>query len=154
MQIMRRQESWDPFRELETLSNRFNRLLGFPKWSQEIGERERLATMDWAPSCDISETDKEYHVYAELPKVNKDNVHVTLENGVLTIQGQRQEEKEDKGVKFHRRELSYGTFTRSFTMPDDADQQKIDASFKDGILDITINKTTKKPTTTKEIAIH
>ncbi len=154
MQIMRRPETWDPFREFETLSNRFNRLLGFPKWSQEVGERERMATMDWSPACDISETDKEYHVYAELPKVNKDGVHVTLENGVLTIQGQRQEEKEEKGVKYHRRELSYGSFERSFTMPDDADESKVEATFKDGILNISIAKTKAKSTTAKEIAIH
>ena len=111
MQLMRRQESWNPFREMEELSTRMNRLFSLSPWTGN-GERELLATTDWAPSCDISETEKEYRVNAELPGVKKGDVHVTLENGVLTIQGERREEKEERGEKMHRRELSYGKFMR------------------------------------------
>ena len=153
MNLLRRTESWDPISELEDLSHRVNRLFGLAKGSSN-GEKEALTTTDWAPSCDISETDKEYRICAELPKVQKDGVHVTLENGVLTVQGERREEKEEKGVKFFRRELSYGKFMRRFTMPSDADASKVDAKFKDGMLNITIAKAAGKPPGAKEIAIH
>lgn len=152
MQLVRRQETWDPFREMETLSNRLNRLFGMARTGN--GEREHLATTDWAPACDIVETDKTYQIQAELPGVNKDDVHVTLADGVLTIQGQRREVKEEKTARFHRRELAFGNFLRRFTMPDDADESKVDASFKDGILEVVINKAKAKASKTKEIEVH
>lgn len=152
MQLARR-DLWDPFREFEQLSSRFNRLFGLAK-SGGNGEQETLALTDWAPACDISETETEYRVQAELPSMKKDDVHVTLQDGVLTIQGERREEKEEKGVKFHRRELSYGSFVRRFSMPADADQGKVDATFKDGMLSVVIGKTKAKPSAAKEIAIH
>lgn len=153
MSLLRRQESWDPFREIEELGNRFNRLLG---WSRPRGdgERELLAVTDWAPSCDITENDKEYRVRADLPGVKKEDVKVTLEEGVLTIQGERRDEKEEKDQKVHRQELAYGSFLRSFTMPDDADESKVDAAFKDGILQVTIGKSKAKPAEVRQIAIH
>jgi len=153
MQLIRRQETWNPFREIEELSTRMNRLFGLTRWTGE-GEREALATTDWFPACDISETDKAYRIRAELPNIKHDDVHVMLEEGVLTIQGSRREEKEEKGVKFHRRELSYGNFVRRFTMPDDADQTQVDASFKDGMLDVMIGKTKARAPKAKEIIVH
>ncbi len=153
MQLTRRQETWDPFRQLEELSNRMNRLFGVTLPAGN-GERETLATMDWSPSCDISENDKEYRIQAELPNVRKEDVHVTLENGTLTVQGERQEEKEEKGVKFHRRELSYGNFMRQFTMPDNVDESKVDATFKDGMLNIVVAKSEAMQRKAKEIEIH
>jgi HSP20 family protein len=150
---MRRQETWDPFRDMEALSDRMNRLLGMTPW-QGNGEREVLAKMDWMPSCDIKETADEYRIAAELPNVKKDDVHVRLEDGVLTIQGERREEKEEKGIKFHRRELSYGSFMRQFDMPDDADETKVDATFKDGMLNVVIGRSKAKPARMKEIAVH
>jgi HSP20 family protein len=152
MQLIRRRETWDPFREMEELTNRMTRFFGLRGPGE--GERELLATTDWAPSCDISETDQEYRVHAELPGVKKDDVHVTLEDGVLTIQGQRREEKQETRAKLHRRELSYGSFLRRFTMPDDADESKIDATFKDGMLNVAIAKTKPKASKAKEIAVH
>jgi len=113
-----------------------------------------MALANWAPSCNISETDSEYRVKAELPAVKKEDVRVTLENGILTIQGDRKEEKEEKGAKFHRRELVEGHFMRQFTMPDDADETKVDAKFKDGVLDIAIAKTKGKSAKSKEIAVQ
>jgi HSP20 family protein len=86
--------------------------------------------------------------------VNRDDVHVTLESGVLTIQGARHEEKEEKGIRYHRRELSYGNFLRRFTMPDDADESKVDASFKDGMLNVVVAKSKAKAGKIKEIAVH
>lgn len=153
MQLIRRQESWDPFRELEALTDRMNRFFGLSR-APGTGERETLATTDWAPSCDISETDKDYRIHVELPSVKKDDVHVTLESGVLTIQGERREEKEEKGVKFHRRELAFGSFLRRFTMPDDADESKVDATFKDGMLNVVIPKSNGKVSKAKQIEVH
>lgn len=154
MNLMRRQDLWEPLREFENLSTRFNRLWGLIGAGGN-GEREALALTDWAPACDISETNTEYRVKAELPNVKKDDVHVTLADGVLTIQGERKEEKEEKNAKYHRRELSYGNFIRRFTMPDDADESKVDATFKEGVLDVVIAKTkATKAAKTKEIAVH
>jgi len=154
MQLIKRQEDWDPIRELEDLSSRFSRLFESKTRRTGNGEREALASMDWAPSCDISETDKEYRIRAALPSVKKEDVHVRAEDGVLTIQGERREEKEEKGATLHRRELTYGSFMRRFTIPDDGDDAKIDASFKDGMLNVVIPRTKDKTTRTKEIAVH
>jgi len=150
MQLMRRKQSWDPFAELDTMTDRFNRLFGLARGN---GEKEAMALADWAPSVNISETDAAYVVKAELPAVKKEDVRVTLENGILTIQGDRKEEKEEKGKKFHRRELVEGHFMRQFTMPDDADETKIEAKFADGMLDVTIAKT-KKEAKTKQITVQ
>lgn len=154
MQLIRRQESWAPFRAMmEDFSNRMNRLFRSTSLAPE-GEREMLAMTDWSPACDICETDKEYRIEAELPNVKREDVHVTLENGILTIQGQRREAREETGVRYHRRELSYGSFLRRFTMPSDADESKVDASFKDGVLNVVIAKSKEKSGKTKEIAVH
>lgn len=153
MPLMRRPETWNPFREMEDLSNRMSRLFGWNR-AGDLGQRETLATTDWAPACDISETEKEYRIHVELPHVKKDDVHVTLEEGTLTIQGERREQKEEKGVKFHRREMFFGKFMRQFSMPDDADESKVDASFDDGILVITIKKSSPKASKAKEISVH
>jgi HSP20 family protein len=153
MQIIRRpQQSWDPFREMEDIANRFSRLFGLTKVGN--GERETLSTADWYPSCDISESEKEYRIAAELPSVKKEDVHVTLEQGLLTIQGERKEQREEKGLKYHRRELSYGKFVRRFTMPDDADESRVEATFDNGVLNVVIGRSKAKQSKAREIAVH
>ena len=97
----------------------------------------------WAPSCDIYEEGDSIIVKAELPEVKKEDVKVTVENGVLTLQGERKQEKEEKGKKFHRIERSYGSFLRTFTVPLDTDETRVAADFKDGILKIRLPKTEK-----------
>ncbi|MGB9601732.1 MAG: Hsp20/alpha crystallin family protein, partial [Limisphaerales bacterium] len=79
----------------------------------------------------------------ELPEVKKDDVKVTVENGVLTISGERKFEKEEKGVRYHRIERSYGYFARSFSLPEDADAEKVSAEFKDGVLKVHVAKSEK-----------
>jgi HSP20 family protein len=133
---------WDPFRELEDMSNRLNRVFGRPLARLEPNS-EMLTMVDWTPSADISETDTAYVIKAEIPGVNKEDVKVTLENGMLTIQGERKMEKEEKGKKFHRIERSYGSFMRSFRVPDDADESAVKAEFKDGVLNVTLTKSAK-----------
>jgi HSP20 family protein len=132
---------WDPFRELEDVSNRLNRVFGRPLARMEPNEMFTVA--DWTPSADISETDTAYLIKAEIPGVNKEDVKVTIENGMLTIQGERKMEKEEKDKKFHRIERSYGSFMRSFRVPDDADESAVKAEFKDGVLNVTLTKSAK-----------
>ena len=85
----------------------------------------------------------EYQIKAEIPDVKKEDVKVTLEEGVLTIQGERKQEKEEKGKRYHRVERSYGRFVRSFTLPDVVDEEKVKAEFKDGILNLALPKSEK-----------
>jgi HSP20 family protein len=133
---------WDPFRELEDLSYRLNRMLSRPALPQANG-KETMIVADWVPSVDVSETDGEYQIKAEIPDVKKEDVKVTLEDGVLTIQGERKQEKEDKGKKYHRVERTHGSFVRSFTLPDLVDEEKVKAEFKDGILKLQLPKSEK-----------
>src|ERR1035437_9314256 len=107
---------WDPFKELEDVSNRLNCIFGRSLARTEPNQ-EILAMADWTPSADISETDTAYLIKAEIPGVNKEDVKVTLQDGMLTIQGERKMEKEEKDKKFHRIERSYGSFVRSFRNP-------------------------------------
>jgi HSP20 family protein len=138
---------WDPFRELEEMSERLNRAVGGVARSgvaraSEAG-REALTVPDWAPVVDISETDGEYLIKAEIPEVKREDVKVSVENGVLTMQGERKQEKEEKGKKFHRVERYYGSFLRTFTVPDNVDDTKVRAEFKDGVLNVHLPKTEK-----------
>lgn len=132
---------WDPFRELEDVSNRLNRVFGRPLARME--PNEMLSMADWTPSADISETDTAYLIKAEIPGVKKEDVKVTIQDGMLTIQGERKMEKEEKDKKYHRIERSYGSFMRSFRLPDDADESGVKAEFKDGMLNVTLNKSEK-----------
>ncbi len=133
---------WDPFRELEELSERLNRVFGRPSVRRD-NNKEALTVADWIPAVDISESESEYLIKAELPGVKKEDIKVTLQEGVLTIQGERKQEKEEKGRKYHRIERSYGTFMRSFTLPDSVDDSKVSAEFRDGLLSLHVPKSEK-----------
>jgi len=137
---------WDPFKEMEELQNRFTRLFGLTPARPGNGGQELMTITEWAPSVDIVEDNKEWLVKADLPEVKKEDVKVTVENGVRTITGERQFEKEEKDKKYHRIERSYGNFLRSFTLPDGADGAKVNAEFKDGVLKVHLPKSeTAKP---------
>ena len=133
---------WNPSRELEEMSDRLNQIFNRQSLPQ-ANAKETMVVADWAPSVDISETDGEYQIKAEIPDVKKEDVKVTLEDGVLTIQGERKHEKEEKGKKYHRIERSYGSFVRSFTLPDLVDEEKVKAEFKDGVLNLQLPKSEK-----------
>jgi len=94
----------------------------------------------WTPAVDITEHDDQFVVKVELPGVNKDDVKITLENNILTIRGEKKQEKETKKENYHRVERSYGSFQRSFTLPMTVKSDKIDAVYKDGILQIALPK--------------
>ena len=127
---------WDPWREIEDMFDRYTRAVGWPR-----GGREIMKTGDWSPRVNIAETDKAFVIKAEIPEVKKEDVKVTVDNGVLSICGERKQEKEEKGKKLHRVERRYGSFCRSFTLPDNVDEAKIEASFKDGMLSLEVPKT-------------
>src|SRR6266498_468762 len=126
--------TWNPLREMEEAQNRFSTLFGgiptFPIRFPKNGESFKLA--DWSPLVDITEVDHEYLFKADLPEMKKDDVKVTIENGILYISGERRAEKEEKKKKFHRLERLFGTFERTFTVPEDADPTKIVAEFLEG----------------------
>ncbi len=134
---------WNPFKEMEDLSSRlsslFDRSVGRLPAASATGE-ENLVIPEWTPLVDISEDDKEYLLKVELPEVNKEDVSVTLENGVLSIRGERKAEKEEKGKRYHRIERAYGSFMRNFAMPEDADPTKVAAEFKEGVLKVHVTK--------------
>ena len=132
---------WDPFRELEDMSERLNRVFSRP--SLRTSGKENLTVADWMPTVDISETEGEYLIKAELPEVRKEDVKVTVENGVLTLQGERRQEKEEKGKRFHRVERSYGSFVRRFTLPESVDESSVKAEYKDGVLNLHLPKSEK-----------
>ena len=142
MQITR----WDPIHEIDDLSTRVNRLLGLTRFNGELA--------DWVPACNVLENDKEYRLRVELPDMKKEDIHVKMEDRVLVIEGERKEEKEDKGMKFHRRELTYGKFVRRFTMPEEIEASKIQTSFRDGMLELILPKLKVTLPRVKEIPVN
>ena len=122
---------------MERTIENLDQLLG--SWPN--GGKEALAIAEWRPLVDVTEDDKEYLVKAELPEVKKDEIKVTVQNGTLTISGERKFEKEEKNKKYHRIERAYGSFERSFGVPEDADANKITSDFKDGLLTVHLPKT-------------
>jgi HSP20 family protein len=123
---------------MEEFENRLSTLFGRPR--RRGNGREEITLPEWTPLADITEDDKEYLIKAELPEMKKEDVKVTVENGVLTISGERKFEKEENKKKYHRVERCYGTFMRSFALPDDADFSKVNAEFKNGMLTVHVPK--------------
>ena len=115
---------------------------------RRTGNGESLKLPDWSPLVDITEDDHEYLFKADLPEMKKEDVKVTVENGILSISGERKVEKEEKKKKYHRIERTYGSFERTFMVPEDAEIAKMAAEFKDGVLKVHLPKSpTAKPKT-------
>ena len=130
---------WDPFKEMEELTHRLAPWLG-RETLRGNSQNENMTVTEWVPPVDITEDEKEYVITAELPDVKKENVKVTVENGQVAISGERKFEREEKDRKYHRIERSYGTFMRSFALPDAANAESVAADFKDGVLKVHIQK--------------
>jgi HSP20 family protein len=143
---------WEPFRELEDMTQRLNRIFGRSLVDRDKGS-EALKVAEWAPAVDVSETETEYLIKAEIPEVKKEDVKVTLQDGILTLQGERKQEKEEKGKRFHRIERSYGSFLRSFDLPANVDDTKTKADFKDGVLTLTLPKSEKAKPKSVEVKV-
>jgi HSP20 family protein len=130
---------WNPFRELETLQNRLTTLFRRPLLPMN-GE-ETFGVTEWMPLVDVTEDEKEFLITAELPEMKKEDVKVTVENGMLRITGERKFEKEEKGKKYHRVERAYGTFERTFLVPEGTTPEKLTAEYKEGVLKVHLPKT-------------
>jgi HSP20 family protein len=117
----------------------------WPEWRREMGE-------EWSPAINFSEKNGKYYVTADIPGVKKEDISVTLENGYLTVSGKKEESKEEKEANYYMKETHYGSFSRSFRLPEEVDESKIEATYKDGVLTVSVEKSEKS--VTKKIAIH
>ena len=126
---------WDPFREMEALLDRYGRS---SRRSQAANDGNQFEVGDWVPTVDINESADAFTVKAELPGVDKQDVKINIENGILTIRGEKKITTEDK--KQHRVECSYGTFVRSFTLPQSVRSNDVEAEYTNGVLTLTIPK--------------
>jgi HSP20 family protein len=133
---------WNPFVELDEIQQRLNRL--FLDRTAKAGDTNFA---DFMPPVDIEETDADFVVRADLPDVKKEEIKIRVQDGVLTIEGERRHEKEDKGKRFHKIEREYGRFVRRFALPTEIDGEKVRAEFRDGVLNVMLPKApAAKPT--------
>ncbi|EMP54603.1 heat shock protein Hsp20 [Marinobacter santoriniensis NKSG1] len=144
---------WNPINEFEDLMNRYNRMFGLTRAGEREG-RDLFNRSDWSPAVDIKETDKNFTIEAELPGMSRDDVKVTVHDGVLTIQGERKQEEETKDKKVHRVERFYGSFLRRFTLPDNVDENSVKANFRDGMLTLTIDKAEPREPKAIEVEVN
>jgi HSP20 family protein len=122
------------------MEKRLSTIFGRPLTSSTGESKEAISVTQWSPLVDITEDDKEYLVKAEIPEIKKEDIKINVHDDVLTLSGERKYEKEEKGKKYHRVERAYGSFLRSFTLPEDADGSKISAEYKDGMLKLHLPK--------------
>jgi HSP20 family protein len=131
---------WEPFREMLSAQDRFNQLFN-QTFSQMFGaEGQELSTRTWAPAVDVYETDQDLVINAELPGVDPKDVEVRVENNTLYLKGERKLEKETNEGNYHRVERSYGSFSRSFTLPSSVSAENAQAEYKNGILTLKLTK--------------
>ena len=143
---------WDPIREMDQF---FARPLGsfmgqWPRFAADTDEGEPA----WTPTLDVSETDSEYLVRADLPAVKKEDLSVTVDNDAVTIAGERKFDKEEKSERVHRRECFRGIFSRSLSLPENANTSGIRAESKDGVLTVHIPKTKTERSKVVEIKVQ
>ena len=129
---------WDPFREFSTLQDRMNRL--FRESSGAEGREEFLNNTSFAPPVDVYEDEHNVTLKIEVPGIDEKDIDVRIENNVLTVHGERKFEKEEKEENFRRVERQYGSFTRSFTLPNTVDSENISADYDKGVLKIRLGK--------------
>jgi HSP20 family protein len=130
---------WEPFREAASLQDRMNRL--FNEQFANIGSEESLAVGSFVPAVDVYEDEHAIQLKFEVPGLDEKEIDIRLENSVLTVKGERKIEKETKEENYRRVERRYGTFTRSFTLPNTVSSEKIHAAYDKGVLTISLPKT-------------
>lgn len=138
--------TWDPFREMEAVLDRY-------RPNRTPAKHEEMATADWYPSVDVSETERAFHIHAELPGIKKEDIKVNVHDGVLTLSGKREAKKEEQGKKYHRIERSYGSFSRSFSLPENVEADNVEATFQDGVLEVDLIKSEKEKPKKIEIKV-
>src|SRR5579872_4633108 len=127
---------WDPFREFSTLQDRMNRL-----FQQSYGDnQEALTTSTFAPAVDVYEDQNNITLKIEVPGIEEKDIDVRIENNTLTVHGERKFEKEEKEENYRRVERQYGSFTRSFTLPNTVDSESVSANYDKGVLKIKLAK--------------
>ena len=131
---------WSPLKELEEMEKRLSGYFGRAPVASNGDKKEAITVAEWSPLVDISEDEKEYVIKAEIPEMKKEDIKLNVHDDVLTITGERKYEKEEKNKKYHRVERAFGSFMRSFALPEDADGAKIAAEYKDGILKVRLPK--------------
>jgi HSP20 family protein len=132
---------WEPFRDMDDVFNRFfaDTLRRLPVHAGNLAGDGQQAR-EWAPLADVCENEAEYVIKAELPEVRKEDVSITVQDGVLTLSGERKQEKREEGERTHRVERYYGSFARRFALPENVDEQAIRAESRDGVIVIHIPK--------------
>ncbi len=139
MAITRWNPATDITRDLDTMQKRMNRLFN-DFFSGREGDGDNLILGSWNPAVDVVEHDDSYVIEAELPGMNKNDIKISVTNDVLTIQGEKKVEKEDKKKNFHRTERSYGSFSRTFSLPGNVKADKVEAEFNNGVLTVKVPK--------------
>jgi len=144
---------WEPLRDLDDIFSRYSPFLG------RLANARQTATEEgdlpsWTPLANISETETDYLIKAELPEVSKEDVKVTVDENVITISGERRKEAEHKDEKVHRVESFYGSFARSFRLPEDADVSAIQAESRNGVLKVRVPKTPAPKPRTVEVKVN
>lgn len=148
---------WDPWHEIEDMFDRYTRAVGLSRvgnWGRRALGAEPAAAVDWAPRVDISETPAAYVIKAEIPEVKKEDVKITIDGGTVTISGERRQETEQKDTKYHRVERYYGSFSRSFSLPGNVDEQAARAEFKEGVLSLSIPKAAEAKPKVLEVKVQ
>ena len=144
---------WEPFRELDDVFARYGPFFGRLA-AARAGATQEVEAAAWTPAANISETETDYLIKAELPEVSKEDVKVTVDENVITISGERRKEAEHEDEKVHRVESFYGHFTRSFRLPEDADIDAIQAESRNGVLKVRVPKTPAPKPRTVEVQVN
>ena len=131
---------WDPFQDLLSIQDEMNQLFTRAFGRERPGQSEPVQQRLWAPALDISERKDAYVVTVEVPGVKPEELDITLEDGLLTIQGERRFTQESSDQQFHRVERRYGSFRRSITLPSQVQADQIEASFENGVLEVVVPK--------------
>jgi len=142
---------WEPFRDVDDVFDRFVAET-LRRWPRPPAEGQ--AAFDWAPAVDVSETESEYLIKADLPEVRKEDVSITVLDGVLTLSGERRQDPREETEKLHRVERRYGSFARRFSLPENADEQAVRAESRDGVILIHIPKHKVVQPQPRQIEIH
>ncbi len=143
---------WEPFQDLLAIQERMNRLFDETLQRNRSRDEEDFSAGLWSPPVDIYETENEIVLKAELPEIDQKDIEIKVEDNTLTVRGERKFEQETKKENYHRIERAYGKFSRSFSLPNTIDQEKIKATYKDGILKLVMPK--KEETKPKQITVE
>jgi HSP20 family protein len=152
MSLSRWFSNYDPFEEIRDIQKRFNHLFG--EINNGLGKNGKEERSFWRPRVDVRETEIEFLIHADLPGLDKEQVNIELDNGTLTITGERNFEKKEENEQYHRIERGYGRFMRTFSVPENLDPATISAKFEKGVLEVSVPKPAEKKNPVTKIPIN